>query len=154
MGSHEVLERLLRLECFTAERTTDGMRIMLRGRRVHRSQYAGDALPIVMTIEHRFEKIRDDGLPSSKQHAAYGEWIFPVIDAIRDARVGIHVFADTTDGLVREWFYVSDIKVAAKLIKQHAAEGFGYELMYDDDPEWAFLDALMSGIRIEDDPNW
>lgn len=154
MPGHDELERLYRLECFNAERTTNGMRIMLRGRRLHRTQYAGDAYPIVITIEHAYEKTREDGLPSKEQHAAYGEWIFPVIDAIEDARVGIHVFADTNDGLVREWFYVSEIKIAAKLIKQHAAEGFVYELMYDDDPEWAFLDALLSQIRSEDDSAW
>ncbi len=115
--------------------------MLIRGRQVSPELYSGDVYPIVLTMEHTYEVQREDGLPTSEQHEAYGELLLPILDAMNGSRIGVHVFADTHDGMVREWFYVSDLKKAAGLIKEHAPSEFSYEIMYDDDPEWESLDS-------------
>ena len=147
MTDKELIDNLLNTASFTANRNSSGMQIMIRGRRIRSDQYAGSVFPVVLTLEYQFIKEREDGLPTSEQHAAYGEFILPIIDAIENARLGVHVLGDTTDGLVREWFYVSDVHSFAKMAKQYKVNGFDYEINYDDDPDWAMLNAQLCQIR-------
>ena len=150
MKDPQSIDRLFKTESFTAQRISDGKRILIRGRRLRNEQYAGDLFPVVITVEHTYEVLETDGVPTRPQHAEYREVILSVIDRIEEVRAGIQVYADTTDGLVREWFYVSDAKATAKIIKEYAPHDFIYEMYSDDDPEWSFLEQMISQIRPQD----
>jgi len=139
--------RLLATPWFTAERTSEGARILLRGRRLERECYGCELYPTVVTIEHRYERQRTDGLPTQDQHSRYQEIVLQFVDAIEAARIGIHVFGDTTQGLVREWFYVSELPTMDRLSEEHLRGRMDYELCYDDDPTWSFVDRAISPIR-------
>jgi hypothetical protein len=139
--------RLSATPWFTAERTSEGSRILLRGRRLEREHYGSQLYPTVVTIEHRYELQRTDGLPTHEQHSQHSEIFLKLVDAIETSQIGIHVFADTTRGLIREWIYVNNLPMISRLRTEHL-QGHGvYELCYEDDPAWSFLDAAICQIR-------
>lgn len=148
MTDHYVLRsRLLAKAWFTAERASDGSRILLRGRKLDRQDYCGALFPTVVTIEHKYSVQREDGLPTTQQHAEYREAILELAGAVEEAGLGLHVFGDTTQGTVSEWFYVCDLPSIAKLCAEHLNGRVDFELCYDDDPSWAFVDAAIEQIR-------
>ncbi len=132
---------------FTAERRADGSRILLRGRRLEREDYVGATLPTVVTIEHHFDVKRDDGLPTKDQHEAYRNITLEFVEAVESGGVGVHVLGDTTQGLVREWFYTHDLDAIASLAEKYLAGHIDFEMNYDEDPAWRFLDGAIEQIR-------
>lgn len=141
--------RLLEKGWFTAERAADGSRILLRGRKLDREDYCGPLFPTVVTIEHSFAVQRQDGLPTEQQHVEYQEVILALAEAVEVAGLGFHVLGDTTQGAVREWFYVRDLSALVELSSQHLNGRIDFDLRYEDDPSWAFLDASIEQIRGE-----
>lgn len=126
----------------------DGSRILLRGRRLHRAEYAGGRWPIVMTLEVSYPVMRDNGLPTQPQHAGHADRMLLVIDGVERDGVGVHVFGDTNAGLIREWFYVgSEDSGAERLTAYDTPEGWTTEVMMQEDPAWQFYDDLVSPIR-------
>ena len=150
MADHDAVKsRLLAKTWFVAERESDGSRILLRGRKLEREDYCGAIFQTVVTIEHSFPVQRQDGLPTKQQHADYREALLEIVEAVESAGLGIHVFGDTTQGLVREWFYVGDLRAVASLSSQYLKGRIDYDFCYDDDPSWAFVDAAIEQIRGE-----
>jgi hypothetical protein len=143
----KIQTRLYATPSFTAERTTEGARILLRGRRLEQKHYAGELYPTVVTIEHHYERRRPDGLPTLEQHSRHHEILVRFIDEIEKTRIGIHVLADTTQGLIREWFYVNDVPRVDQLRAKHLQGHGEYELCYEEDSTWSFLDGAISRIR-------
>ena len=144
---HAVRSRLRARAWFTAERASDGSRILLRGRKINREDYCGAFFPTAVTIEHTYPVQREDGLPTKQQHAEYQEAILELAQAVEEAGLGLHVFGDTTQGTIREWFYVCDLPAVAKLSSEHLNGRIAFELCYDDDPSWAFVDAAIEQVR-------
>jgi len=142
-------EQLLATAWFTAERVANGARLLLRGRRIERDEYLGEIFPVVVTIEHHYDQKREDGLPTKQQHDRYGELVLPFTEAVEGAGVGVHVFGDTTRGLIREWFYVRDVNDIAALAKKHLRPRLEFEIFYEDDPSWKFFDDAVDQIRGE-----
>jgi len=150
MADHDALRsRLIAKAWFTAERASDGSRILLRGRKLDREDYCGALFPTVVTIEHSFPVQRQDGLPTKQQHTEYQEATLALAEAVEAAGLGFHVLGETTQGTVREWLYVRDLPAVAELCSQHLKGRIDFELCYDDDPSWAFVDAAIEQIRGE-----
>lgn len=147
--AHEAIERFGELEPFSVEGEMDGRRVLLRGLQAHPEDYAGDVLPIALTLEHRYEVAREDGLPTEEQHDAYADVMMDLIDAVHEEGVGVHLCADTSDGLIREWFYVADVDAAVAVMREMLPEGFAHEIMHQRDPEWEFAEALLGQVRDE-----
>lgn len=144
---HAQRSRLLARAWFTAERASDGSRILLRGRKLDQEDYCGALFPTAVTIEHTYRVKREDGLPTKQQHVEYQKAILELAEAVEEAGLGLHVFGDTTQGTIREWFYVSDLPAVAKLSAEHLNGRINFELSYDDDPSWAFIDAAIEQVR-------
>lgn len=142
-----VTDRLRSMGWFTAERFSDGSRVLLRGRRMERRDYIGEIYPVVATIEHRFDREREDGLPAMQQHERYRELFIPFIESMEETAIGLHVLGDTTQGLVREWFYIREVTEFAAMAKKHPAGRLEFDIFHQADPSWALVDGAIEQIR-------
>jgi hypothetical protein len=144
MGDQAAHSRLYAAAWISTEANQDGKRILIRVRRISPEMYACAALPIVVTIEHQYESHREDGLPElDAARESYVEQILKVTAAIEHGGFGVHIYGDTIDGRVREWYYTDDVKKFAKSVREHAAAWFKYDLFYEEDPEWSHARGLL-----------